>query len=411
MVKKYSFLLPTLFTLLCVTLLVYFIQQKQEIRSNANKTSTVLYLTPETAWEKPLNKKIGEAVPFDIMINPGTDSISIVRLEIVYDSSVLKPADSQVVVPEKNTFPVTVEGPVMNNNMGKISVTYSIGAESEKAVKTTQKIATLNLVAYSNTENSVSVISFSDKSAAYSMSPSSHAYQNVLITARPGYIYIGNSPFTPGPSQGTPAPEASPTVTPVPTKGTPLPTPTPNPSVTNFSSTICLHGIGNSGDNTSPSLNSLSNKYPKRIQRDMIINVFNSSSALVASKSANTSYDYEKGCYAGMFTLNNYLPNDVYTVKLIANGYLQKRVQGSYKITTSPVINLPTTSLVTGDLNIDNKLNILDYNLLMGCYSDLTPAPSCKDDIKTLADLNDDVKVNQIDYNLFLREISVQSGD
>ena len=72
---------------------------------------------------------------------------------------------------------------------------------------------------------------------------------------------------------------------------------------------------------------------------------------------------------------------------------------------------MPAVHLVTGDIKIDNALNILDYNILIGCYSDFAPAVSCTADLKEEADLTDDGQVNQFDYNLFLRDLSVQNGD
>lgn len=67
--------------------------------------------------------------------------------------------------------------------------------------------------------------------------------------------------------------------------------------------------------------------------------------------------------------------------------------------------------LVAGDVVSDNKLNILDYNILIGCYSDLAPATACNDiQKKNSSDLNDDGAVNQFDYNLFIREIATQPG-
>ncbi len=72
---------------------------------------------------------------------------------------------------------------------------------------------------------------------------------------------------------------------------------------------------------------------------------------------------------------------------------------------------MPTVTMVAGDVNGDNSLNILDYNLLVGCYSDLLPAISCTQATKVKTDLNDNGDVNQFDYNLFLREITVQTGN
>ncbi len=56
-------------------------------------------------------------------------------------------------------------------------------------------------------------------------------------------------------------------------------------------------------------------------------------------------------------------------------------------------------------------MNILDYNLLIGCYSDLLPASHCPAAIKPLADLNDDGNVNQFDYNIILKAFLNRAGD
>jgi hypothetical protein len=56
-------------------------------------------------------------------------------------------------------------------------------------------------------------------------------------------------------------------------------------------------------------------------------------------------------------------------------------------------------------------MNILDYNILMNCYSDLLPPVNCDALKKGSADLTDDGQVNQYDYNLFLRELNNRGGD
>ena len=73
--------------------------------------------------------------------------------------------------------------------------------------------------------------------------------------------------------------------------------------------------------------------------------------------------------------------------------------------------NMPSASLVAGDINSDGVLSISDYNILIGCYSDLLPAADCDSTRKFNSDLNDDGSVNHLDYNLFLREMSVVFGD
>ena len=67
--------------------------------------------------------------------------------------------------------------------------------------------------------------------------------------------------------------------------------------------------------------------------------------------------------------------------------------------------------LIAGDSNNDNRLDILDFNLIMDCYSEYEGPKACDDEKVIITDLNDDGFVNQTDYNLFVREITIQRGD
>lgn len=51
------------------------------------------------------------------------------------------------------------------------------------------------------------------------------------------------------------------------------------------------------------------------------------------------------------------------------------------------------------------EVNILNYNDIIDCYSDTTPARACDNEKKARADLNQDGRVNQIDYNLFITRL------
>ena len=80
-------------------------------------------------------------------------------------------------------------------------------------------------------------------------------------------------------------------------------------------------------------------------------------------------------------------------------------------MTTNQATTIPENFLITGDVNNDNLLSILDYNQILDCFSELTPARNCAETTKKqMTDVTDDGSVNQFDYNLFLRELSVQSG-
>ena len=84
----------------------------------------------------------------------------------------------------------------------------------------------------------------------------------------------------------------------------------------------------------------------------------------------------------------------------------EKTNPGIITLIKGKITQLPSVTLVVGDTNNDNKLDVQDYSLLMGCYSDLLPAKNCTLASKPLSDLNDDTAVNQTDYNLFYRELS-----
>ena len=122
-------------------------------------------------------------------------------------------------------------------------------------------------------------------------------------------------------------------------------------------------------------------------------------------------YDELSGNFKGTVDLGSQIPSTgPYTVKLTSSTHVRRLVPGIQNLITGQTNTMESITLVTGDVNSDNVLNILDYNLLIGCYSDFAPAASCTTSNKLLTDLNDDGKVNQFDYNLFLRELTVQNG-
>jgi hypothetical protein len=75
----------------------------------------------------------------------------------------------------------------------------------------------------------------------------------------------------------------------------------------------------------------------------------------------------------------------------------------------SPTLTLLPTSAPTkipifGDIDKNNELNILDYNLLIGCWNKTNSTTVC-----IPSDLNRDGMVNQFDYNALIREFVILS--
>ncbi|MBI4080183.1 MAG: hypothetical protein HY430_00240 [Candidatus Levybacteria bacterium] len=219
----------------------------------------------------------------------------------------------------------------------------------------------------------------------------------------------------------SPTATAIPTATSVPTF-TPAPTNTPVPLATKFAFNLLLHGIGISGDNPNPLPSScqkasfvpalcLSNQNPVHPQKSVTVEVYNSNNQLIVNKTGTITYDNTKGYFVGTIDMGTTLQSGIYNIRVKTDKYLRRLIPGIQNITAGQTNQIPNATLVVGDANNDNALNILDYNALLGCYSDFAPARSCDAAKKIATDFNDDGNVNQFDYNLFLRDLSVQNGE
>lgn len=120
------------------------------------------------------------------------------------------------------------------------------------------------------------------------------------------------------------------------------------------------------------------------------------------------------------------IPSGTYQLLINMPGLLQKSLTQANNTNTFPIqagstIVVPPARLIPGDIAPipgtnnqpygDNVLDIEDYNVLIGCYSDTQAASSCSDVAKTAADLNDDGKVDAVDYNILLRSFATRDGD
>lgn len=196
----------------------------------------------------------------------------------------------------------------------------------------------------------------------------------------------------------------TPTVTNAPT-GSPTPT---GPQTTKFNLDLLLHGIGNAGDAANP--NGGGNTNLVHLQRPIRVEVLDATNQVVKDEEGVVVYNSGSGSFKGTVDMGTDLVGGVYTVKVKFLQSLKTLIPGIQVITAGTTHNLPQTTLVNGDVNNDNVLNIIDYDILLGCYSDFLPAENCTPDTKLQSDITDDGSVNQFDYNLFLRELSNQGG-
>ena len=209
--------------LVVIPLTVYLVQQQQKTQSGAAPSTTLGF--------NPASKTVAanDIVNLDVMMNPGTNQVSFVKIIINYDATKLatsaagtaicphKPDDS--LCPNVVAFPSVLQGPTYGP--GTISVTLSIGGSPQNIVQTATKIASLSFQALVPTDPGTTQVTIdSQQTQVLSIASTDQFNENVLSSVSPATITITAAVATP-----TPTPTPTPAPTPVPT---PTPTPTPN---------------------------------------------------------------------------------------------------------------------------------------------------------------------------------------
>jgi beta-glucanase (GH16 family) len=190
---------------------------------------------------------------------------------------------------------------------------------------------------------------------------------------------------------------------------TPMPTITTQPSITSattpISLTVKLHGLGNAGDNANPTGG---NPNPIHSAKPITLEVVNPQGDVLNSVSGTITYQATTGIFRGTVRLPNAVATGSYRFRISSPGYLSSVIPGIYTVQQGQSVTTTMSTLVSGDTNNDNVLDILDYNAIMDCWINTT---NCSIDKKALTDLDDNGAIDVTDYNLFIRELSVQRGN
>ncbi len=414
--------------LIALPLILLVVKQKTQVNTKA-QASTTLSFSPVSSPNTPLTENEGQAFSVDVMLSPGANLISLAKIEVDFDPTKVTLDPTNPVVVNSAVFPTVVEGPIIS--AGKIQIVVSIGPDQTKVVQVDSKIMTLNFKATAATTQTQLTYPIGTGNQIYSIAPTDSSNENVLNIATPAIIKINAAPTptsVPVPTN-TPTPTLTPTNTPTPTftpTPTPRPTATPTPTVfvtplpSNFPSPtpgqttldikgLKLHGIGTGGD--SPNPNGAGTLNPLHPNRSMIVEIYNSLGVSIGSIQGNVLYNSTSGDFAGSFQVPGKIISGSYTIKLRTPQYLVRLIPGFVNLVQGQSNPTAQATLIAGDVDGDNFLKVADYDIIMGCYSDLLPAKSCTPAQKLSADLSDDGIVDQDDYNLFLRELSVQHGD
>ncbi|MCL4354737.1 hypothetical protein M1349_04730 [Patescibacteria group bacterium] len=191
---------------------------------------------------------------------------------------------------------------------------------------------------------------------------------------------------------------------------------------TTLTLTLGLDGLGTTGDNANPALHSGSNKNPGHKSRSIKVKLVSSTGQALPDKTGQVEYSSSSGKFTSTINLGA-ITSGSYTVKVNSPVYLTTIVSSMMTITSGTANNAPTARLTTGNINDEglsnNTLDIMDYNILLGCVRDDTitniPAAfiaSCNSNANnaTMSDLDDNGIVDRNDWNLWIRELGHQLG-
>jgi len=196
-------------------------------------------------------------------------------------------------------------------------------------------------------------------------------------------------------------------------------------STFNLDVVLGLNTIGTTGTNRVPAFTA-SNKNPNHQERTAIIELFTLNNEKIGEAHATVMYQSDEGKanygkFVGSAEVLNHQGYDFvrgnYIVKITVPGFLTKQIPGTVLINPDIQDNaIPAINLTNGDINMDNRIGIEDYNLFISCSifaktNEDKAACNTNDVYKLNADINDDGTTDQIDYIYFLQEFSVQNGD
>lgn len=222
------------------------------------------------------------------------------------------------------------------------------------------------------------------------------------------FLASGNNNMSPTPTAKlSPNPTAK--LSPTPTSAsaptsTLAPTAAPIPGDTTVTLKAILPGVGSGASNLGL------NPTPLNPQRSASIQVVKADNTVAKTVDGILTYASNSSSYTGNFSLGTSFPSGSYTVKLKFNNTLYKAVPGVLQITTgqSATVNSLTAVLVSGDLNGDNTLGVIDWTFMIACVKS---EASCTDNIRKLADLNDNGSVDETDVQILQRGFALRDGD
>ncbi len=263
--KKFFLIGIIVILLIAIPVTFYLVSQQLKPKQSAPVPSTTLSFSPNTQ-----SATVGQDLNFDVTVNPETNSVSEVKLTILYDSTKLATQGAGF-APNKSIFPLVVSGP--DFSPGMITATVAVAANSSPVSKSTS-VGTLYFTALDATNNVPTQVSYGQQTQTLANTATGATNENLLATTIPANVNIsGTANVTPtiAPQDISPTPDtkqasssvANPSPTPeiiayqqagVTDTPTPTFTPTPTADTTSNSATgpTCTSFTADSTNGTAP---------------------------------------------------------------------------------------------------------------------------------------------------------------
>lgn len=359
--RKLLIILGAILLIALGAVILFLLKQSQDTRSRAAGESIKLFFSPEI-----VSGNINSTLTTDIMLDAKTNDIS--GSDITLD---LDPSLQFVSFTPSNSF-----NSQLINQYNASTHLLRIAAVNTSSTQITGLLTLGELKVKSTTPGSPEV-----------------SITKAQVTAL-------------GISNALPTDISSKAVYTVTNNGSPVPTESTDPSNGSLSFTVLLHNIGKSGDSINENKFQFSNQNPAHPSKPITVELIGTEGSTII-RTGSIIYAPDNGNFIGNINLGSGIQKNTYQVKIKSPQYL-RRSFGVHEIESGKSIIFPEATFVVGDINNDNKLNTLDYNLFLKCYPQNN---TCTEEERTLSDFNDDGKVDFTDFNLFSREFGVREGE
>ena len=184
---RYLGVSATVAMLVLLPVLVIATQRPQSLSGIAEGATTIIF-SPTSIEEAPLTADVGEDFFLNVLVDPGENIISMVRLDINYDPTLLKLSTQTPVEVNDTVFTEIVEGPTYTN--GRIQMTLSVGSDLSKSISSRTRAATINFIPISGSSTNSTVVSFGEDTSASTVEVNDLEDGNVVSTTAPAHIKI-----------------------------------------------------------------------------------------------------------------------------------------------------------------------------------------------------------------------------